>query len=155
LTDVHFGLPDPFAAPGSPDSDSQISATIRALINLPEEMNFPVNVDRVRAKADVFYLGKKLGRLDLHKWQPANSTRVSGHGDVSPALLVESKVKDAPLVITNDDVFSAVVQKLLFGGKPVILTVEADVDVEMETALGVLTVRKIPAEGDFPVKRGF
>ncbi|KAE9989379.1 hypothetical protein EG327_002813 [Venturia inaequalis] len=152
LTDVHFGLPDPWAAPGSPESDPMISANIKALINLPQEMNFPVDVDRVRAKANVFYKGDKLGRLDLHKWQAANSTRVPAHGSDSPALLVESHITDAPLIITNDDVFSDIVQKLLFGGKPVMLSLKAEVDVEMETTLGTLTVRDIPAEGDVPVK---
>jgi hypothetical protein len=155
LIDVHFSLPDPWAEPGSPESDPMISAKIKALINLPQEMNFPVDVDRVRAKANVFYKGQKLGRLDLHKWQHANSTRVPAHGDESPALLVESQIKKAPLVITNDDVFSDIVQKLLFGGKPVMLSIKADVDVEMDTVLGALTVREIPAEGDVPVKRGF
>jgi hypothetical protein len=155
LTNVAFTLPDPWAEPGSPESDPLISATIKALINLPQEMNFPVEVGRVRAKANVFYKGQKLGRLDLHKWQKANSTRVPALGDESPALLVESDIKDAPLIITDDDVFSDIVQKLLFGGKPVMRTIKADVDVEMETALGVMTIREIPAEGDVPVKRGF
>jgi len=155
LTDVHFSLPDPWAEPGSPDSDPMISAKIKALINLPQEMNFPVDVNRVRAKANVFYKGEKLGRLDLHKWQNANSSRVPAQGGESPALLVESQINDAPLIITNDDVFSDIVQKLLFGGKPVMLSLKADVDVEMDTSLGTLTVREIPAEGDVPVKRGF
>jgi hypothetical protein len=155
LTDVHFSLPDPWAEPGSPESDPMISANIKALINLPQEMNFPVDVNRVRAKANVFYKGEKLGRLDLHKWQSANSTRVPAFGGESPALLVESQINDAPLIITNDDVFSDIVQKLLFGGKPVMLSLKADVDVEMDTTLGTLTVREIPAEGDVPVKRGF
>lgn len=155
LTDVHFGLPDPWAEPGSPESDPLISANIKALINLPQEMNFPVDVNRVRAKANVFYKGDKLGRLDLHKWQAANSTVVPAHGGESPALLVESHITDAPLIITNDDVFSDIVQKLLFGGRPVMLNLKAEVDVELETTLGTLTVREIPAEGDVPVKRGF
>ena len=80
LADVHFSLPDPFAEPDSDDAQPKVSAKIKALVNLPEEMNFPVEVHRVRADADVFYHGKKLGRLDLRKWQQANSTRVNIHG---------------------------------------------------------------------------
>ncbi len=37
------------------------------------------------------------------------------------------------LKITNDDVFRDVVEDLIFGGKPVVLGVKANVDVETET----------------------
>ncbi|KAF2100685.1 hypothetical protein NA57DRAFT_37428 [Rhizodiscina lignyota] len=151
LTDVHFKLPDPFAEPDSDDAQPKVSAKIKALINLPEEMNFPVDVSRVRANADVFYEKKKLGVLDLHKWQQANSTRVSIHGK-PVGLEVESLVEDAPLKITNSDLFTEVIQKLLFGGKGILLAIKADVDVELETDLGTIRVQQIPAEGVVPVK---
>lgn len=153
LADVHFGLPDPFAEPDTPEGQPQISAKVKALIALPEEMNFNISVGRVRADADVFYHGSKLGRLDLHKWQPANSSRVDGEKDESPLLAVESAIDDAPLTITDEDLFTEVLQALVFGGKGVVLGIKADVDVELETALGQLTVRKIPAEGSVPIKR--
>ena len=155
LTDVHFSLPEPFAEPDSPGSKPTISAIIKALITLPEEMNFSVDVERVRATADIFYKKRKFGELNLRKWQKANSTRVEGSDNEEPLLLVESSIEDAPLDITNDDIFTEVVQALIFGGKAVVLTIEADVDVEVDTALGVMTVRHIPAEGEVPVQRGF
>lgn len=154
LTDVHFELPDPLADPDSDDAQPKVSAKIMALVNLPEEMNFPVDVHHVRADANVYYKGEKLGRLDLHKWQRANSTRVNIHGK-PVGLEVESLVKNAPLKISNDSLFTDIVQKLLFGGKPVLLTIKADVDVELETALGEIRVQQIPAEGVIPIKRGF
>ena len=153
MTNVHLSLPDPFADPDTPEAQPQISATVKALVNLPEEMNFPIGVSRVRANADVFYHERKLGILDLHKWQEANSTRVEAHGEGQPGLAVESVVEKAPLNITDDEVFSAVVQDLLFGGKNVVLGVKAIVDVETETALGKFVVRDLPAEGEVPVKR--
>lgn len=153
LADVHFQLPDPFASPGTPEASPRISAVVKALVGLPKEMNFPIDVARVRADADVYYHKKKLGRLDLNKWQKANSTRVEAHGKVEAGLAVESTVKNAPLNITDDDVFAAVVQDLVFGGKKVVLGVKADVDVETETALGKFIVRDIPAEGKVFVKR--
>ncbi|KAK4549661.1 hypothetical protein LTR36_004962 [Oleoguttula mirabilis] len=154
LADTHFSLPDPFANPDADTSNPRISAKVRALIALPEEMNFNISVSRVRADADVFYKGKKLGKLDLHKWQTANSTRVeaSGKHDDGPTLLVESAVKDAPLHITDDDVFTDVIQALVFSGQGVMMQIKADVDVELTTALGEMAVRKIPAEGEVPVK---
>ncbi|KAI4202225.1 MAG: hypothetical protein LQ350_002740 [Teloschistes chrysophthalmus] len=153
LANVHFGLPDPFADQKSPKSKPRISATVKALIGLPEEIRFPIDVARVRADSDVFFEGKKLGDLDLSKWQHANSTRtVLPDDDEGEGLLVQSIVKDAPLEITDDDVFADVVQALLFGDKPVILGVKANVDVETETVLGKFVVRSIPAQGKVFVK---
>lgn len=153
LADVHFALPDPFAAPDAPEASPRISATVKALVGLPQEMNFPIDVSRVRADADVYYHKKKLGRLDLNKWQKAKTTRIEAHGDIEAGLAVESVVKNAPLNITDDEVFTDVVEALIFGGKPVVLGVKADVDVETETALGKFVVREIPAEGKIFVKR--
>lgn len=153
LADTHFGLPDPFADPNSPESDPRISATVKALIALPEEMNFNITVGRVRADADVFYKGAKLGVLKLDKWQAAKSTRVASGPEGEPQLLIESLIKDAPLHITDDDLFTDVMQALVFGRKTIYLSIKADVDVELETALGGMAVRKIPAQGSVPVKR--
>ncbi len=153
LEGVRFGLPDPVADPGTPDAQAKLSASVKALVGLPKEMNFPIDVARVRADADVFYRGKQLGHLDLRRWQKANSTRVEAHDDEAAALAVESHVKDAPLQITDDDVFTEVVQALVFGGERVVLGIKADVDVETETALGKFVVREIPAEGKVFVKR--
>ncbi|KAH0385066.1 hypothetical protein KCU92_g3864, partial [Aureobasidium melanogenum] len=152
MADVHFGLPDPFAEPNTPEAQPRISAVIKALVALPEEMNFNISVGRVRANADVFYHGDKLGYLDLSKWQNANSTRITSAKDQGPLLAVQSAIEKAPLTVTDDDVFTSVLNALLFGGKGVELGIKADVDVEMETALGQLAVRKIPAEGSVPVK---
>lgn len=154
LTNVHFGLPDPLADDDDPESNPTISAVIEAVITLPEQMNFDINVHKVRADADVFYKGSKLGKLNLDKWQTANSSKLeSNDGDQQPRLLVKSEIEKAPLQITDDKVFTEVVQALLFGRKKVTLAIKADVDVQVDTSLGLLTVRRIPAEGKVPVKR--
>ena len=153
LADVHFSLPNPFAGADEPEASPRISATVKAIVGLPKEMNFPLEVPRVKADADIFYHHKKLGHLDLNRWQKANSTRIEAHDDVDAGLAVESIVKDAPLNITDDDVFADLVQDLVFGGKKVVLGVEAEVDVETKTALGKFVVRDIPAEGKVFVKR--
>ncbi|KAM3420762.1 hypothetical protein BST61_g4010 [Cercospora zeina] len=152
LTDTHFSLPDPWAEPGTPASNPRIRANVLATISLPEEMNFSIDVNKVRADADVFYKKKKLGRLDLSKWQDANSTRVDARDDEGPTLLVQSTVKDAPLEIQDEDVFTDVIQALMFGTKTVVMTIKAEVDVGVDTALGDFAVRKIPAEGSVPIK---
>ena len=153
LADVHFKLPDPFANPDEPGASPRISATVKALVGLPKEMNFPIEVSRVRADADVFYHKKKLGHLDLKKWQKANTTMIEAHDDVEAGLAIDSIVKNAPLKITDNDLFADVVEDLIFGAKPVMLGVKADVDVETETTLGKFVVREIPAEGKVFVKR--
>jgi hypothetical protein len=144
LADVDFELPDPFADPGTPESNPRVSGDIEVLAAIPNEMNFGMNVSRVRAKADVFYKGKQLGVLDLKKWQPARSMRVNATESESAALKIESKIKDAPLNVTDEDVFSDLIQALLFGGETITLVVKALVDVEVGTVLGSLVVRDLP-----------
>ncbi|KAL8931799.1 MAG: hypothetical protein Q9216_007067 [Gyalolechia sp. 2 TL-2023] len=153
LDSVHFGLPSPFASPGSPKSRPRISAIVKALIGLPDEIRFPIDVVQVRASSDVYYKDKKLGELDLHKWQHANSTRTVLPNEEQEGLLVQSIVKDAPLGVTDDDVLAEVVQALFLGSTPVILGVQAKVDVETKTILGKFVVRDIPAKGNVFVKQ--
>lgn len=153
LEDVHFSLPDPFASPKAPESHARISTTVKAIANLPREMNFPINIPHVRATCDIFYHKEKLGELDLTQWQQAKSRRIEPHGNVQAGLTIESVVKEAPLEITDQDVFSKVVSALIWGDHKVVLGVDAKVDVETETALGQFVVRDIPASGKVYVKR--
>ena len=146
LADTHFSLPDPF----SEDSRPTISAIVQVLVGLPKDMNVNLDVDRVRADALVYYKGQKMGKLDLRKWQASNATKVDDD------LLVQSVIKNAPLEIIDDDVFTEVIQQLVFGGKGVQLSVSAKVDVNTATALGEFVVRQIPAEGSIfvnPISR--
>lgn len=153
LADVHFSLPNPAAEPDTPEAQPRLSAVVKALVGLPKEINFPIDVSRVRADADVYYHNKRLGFLDLRKWQTANSTRTGANGNEEAGLAVESIVKDAPLEITDDDIFTDVVQALIFGGKGVVLGIKAKVDVETMTALGKFIIRDVPAKGKVFVKR--
>lgn len=155
LANVHLVLPDPMADPDTPAAQPRLSAVAKASIKLPTEMNFPVNVSRVRVDADVLYRKKKLGRLDLRKWQAANSSRVENDDDDEALLLVESIIEDAPLRITDTEVFSEVVQALMFGEESVKLGIKADVDVDMSTALGQFVLKDIPAQGNVAIKRVF
>jgi hypothetical protein len=117
-------------------------------------MNFPLDVNQIKATSDIFYKHKKLGKMDMSKWQPANSTRVEGHGKEGPSLLVQSEIKNAPIEILDDDLFSEVVQALLFGGgKPIMLDMEATVSIGVDTPMGKFAIRGIPAKGTVPVKR--
>nr|XP_036585904.1 pre-rRNA processing protein [Colletotrichum truncatum]KAF6796095.1 pre-rRNA processing protein [Colletotrichum truncatum] len=151
LTDVNFQLPDPDDDDGSP----KVSGTVQVLAGLPKEMNFDINVTNMRATADVMYQHKKLGELNLQEWQPANSTKIEGTEKKEPLLKITSRVVDAPLNITDGDVLTDVMQKLLFGAKEVLLDVKASVDVKVNTALGNLVLKDIPAEGKIPVKRPY
>ena len=153
MSDVHFSLPNPFAEPDSPESRPQISASVKVVANLPEEMNFPVKVPRIRSGADVFFHKKKLGELDLRKWQNATSKQIEAHGDKPPAIIIQTDIKDAPLNITDTDVFQEVISAMLFGKERINLGIEALVDIETSTALGTFVVRDIPAKGNVPLKR--
>jgi len=153
MSDVHLSLPDPFAEPDAPEAQPQMSAIVNVLVNLPKEMNFPIGVSRIRADADVFYHDRKLGFLDMHKWQKSNSTRVEPHDEEAPGLAVQSIIKKVPLHITDEEVFSDVVQAMLFGGEKTVLGAKAKVDVETVSVIGKFVIRKIPAEGKVPIKR--
>jgi hypothetical protein len=152
MTDVHFSFPDESAEPGTPESNPQISALVKVFINLPEEMNFPLGVEHIKATADVFYRKKKLGVLDLRKWQQATSQRIDAHDDQGPLLLVEADIKKAPLEVTDGGVLLEIIPKL-YMGDTVMLDLKALVSVEVDTPMGQFAVREIPAEGVVPVKR--
>ncbi|KAG4029644.1 hypothetical protein MFRU_015g01780 [Monilinia fructicola] len=150
LTNTDFTLPGPFAEPGTPESNPRISGDIMVLAALPKEMNFSLDVSKVRATADVFYKGDKLGVLNLQKWQAARSKRVNDGGDA--ALKIESHIKDAPLEITDEDVFGDLVADYYLGGKSISLKIEALVEVEISTVLGDFIIKDLPAEGVVPLK---
>jgi hypothetical protein len=151
LARVHFSLPDPAADPDSPAAQPRLSAVVRALIALPKEMNVPLDVLRVRATADVYYNKQKLGRLDLRKWQAANSSRVPAREGDGLTLLVESLVEDAPLQVTNGDVFGKVVRMLFFERKAVVLDIDAVVDADVKTGLGRFVIKDIHGQGKVPI----
>jgi hypothetical protein len=152
LTDVHFTMPDPEAEPDDPKSNPQVSGTILVLAGVPSEMNFSLNVTNLRANADVFYRGDKLGELNLKEWQKANSRQIPAKKGKEAGVEIRSHIKDAPLNVTDSDVLTDVLQALLFGGEAV-LSIKALVDVKVQTVLGELVVKAVPAEGKIPVKR--
>lgn len=146
LADVEFSFDD--------DLDPQVSGTIVVLAALPREMNFAINVTDARAAADVLYKKRKVGELNVPEWQPANSSKIESE-DKKPMLEIQSRIIDAPLHITNQTVFEEVVHAMLVGDKPVLLDIDAAVDVRVETALGPLVLKEVPAKGTVPVKRPF
>lgn len=152
MSNVHFSLPDPFAEPGTPEAQPKVSALVKVVVGLPKQLNLTVTIPHIRADADVYYKGKKLGVLELHKWQPANSTRIV-NPDGTPALHVNFTMKDAPIRVTNETILTDILQDLIFQGKPVQLHIAATVDTQVATGLGELAVRGLPAEGKVNVKR--
>jgi hypothetical protein len=151
LSDVDFKLPDPFADVDDPDGEPRVSGTAQVLAALPPELNVNLGVEKIRANADLFYKKRKMGELNLQHWQDANSTRVQDKENNETLLNITSQLVDVPLTITDGDVFSEVMQKLLFGGGDLTLDIKAEVDVKVKTVLGILTVKKVPAEGKIPV----
>ena len=153
MTNAHFYLPDSMAEPGTPESQPKVSATVNVLVNLPEQMNFSVDIPRVRSFADVYYQDRKFGFIDLRKWQAANATHVNNTVNGNPLLKLQFGFDRAPLQVTDDDVLTEVLQKLIFAKKPVTLHVKAIVDGEVKTSLGQFVIRDIPAAGKVKVKR--
>lgn len=152
LTDVDFKLPSPFADPKDPSGKPRVSGTVRVLAALPAELNVDLGVDGLRAVGDLFYKDQKFGELHLDQWQKANSSISSGSGD-EDTITITSRVVDAPIDITDSDIFGDIIQKLFFGQEDMILDVKSSVDVRVVTVLGKLVLRGIPATGKIPVKR--
>lgn len=145
MENVHFSLPE------SPTGQPVISATVGVLVGLPKDMNFDIDVNRVRADGAISYEGEEMGKLDLSDWQKARSTKVDG------GLLVKSEVVNAPLKITNEDVFAKVIQQMVIKHKGVTMSMNAVVDVDTTTALGSFVVSGIPSKGELfvdPPKTG-
>ncbi|KAL1960225.1 hypothetical protein VTO42DRAFT_8768 [Malbranchea cinnamomea] len=145
MTNVHIYLPESFAEPGSPEARPKVSSLVKVAVGLPKQMNFPINVSRVRSTADVYYKDDPLGKIDLQKWQHARSARNASAPVSAPELLVEFDVKKAPLEITNEDAFTDIVQTLIFYRKPLKLDVRAKVDAQTETPMGTFAIQDIPA----------
>lgn len=133
---VHFSLP------ADPTGQPVISATVGVLVALPKDMDFAIDVSRVRADGAISYEGEEMGKLDLRQWQKARSEKQDG------GLLVKSQVVNAPLQITNEDVFAKVFQQMVIHHKGVSLTMNAVVDVDTTTALGSFVVSGIPSKGE-------
>jgi hypothetical protein len=153
LENMHLYFPDEFATPGTSDSNMKVSGTVKVDINLPDEMNFPLEVKHIRADSEVFYRKKKLGNLDLKEWQKANSTRVDAHGKEGPSLLVEADIEKAPLEITDGSILTEIMRDMFLYRKTIMLEIKARVGVEVDTPMGQFAIRDIPAEGMVPVKR--
>jgi hypothetical protein len=151
VTDTHFSLPGPSAEPDQ--TDPTISGNIVVVAAIPHEMNFNINITGLRSTADIFYKGKKLGFLNLKDWQPASSERVEPKDGEEAALKIEAKIKDAPIIITDDDVFTDVLQDYVFSRKHVTFKIVALVDAQISTVLGDLVIKDVPAEGTVPLHR--
>lgn len=149
LTDTKFKFPGIFS---DPDANPTVSGNIVVVAGLPKEMNFGINVTRVRATSHVLYKNKQLGELNLKDWQPAKSNRIEIGDGENADLKVESKINEAPLEVTDDDVLQDILSQYFIGG-PIDLKIVALVDVEISTVLGKLVVKSLPAEGVVPVKR--
>lgn len=154
LTDTKFKMPNPFAEPGSSGSNPEISSTIVVTAGLPQDMNFSMNVTGVKATANIYYKETRfLGVLNLTKWQLAESERLEGLPGEAAALRIKAQIRNAPIDIKDNDVFTDVLSELFFGSKDVELRVDALVDVLVTTVLGDLTIKGMPAGGKIPVKR--
>jgi len=146
LTDTKFKFPGIFS-----NEAPTVSGNIVVIAGLPKEMNFGINVTRVRANADVFYKGKKLGVLNLKEWQHAQSERIEPKKGEDASLKIQSRIEDAPLNITDDDVLQDIVGQYILGNA-ISLKIVALVNVEISTVLGDLVVKELPAEGVVPVQ---
>ncbi|PWW75297.1 hypothetical protein C7212DRAFT_198284 [Tuber magnatum] len=148
LSHVKFQLPSPDAPAGTPEASLRLSADVLATVCLPQKMDFPLHVTRLKATADVTYEGQSLGTLHFPKWIPASSTTSND----SQHLYVQAEVRDSLLDIEDYDILDKIVQKLLSGdGKPIFLGIDGSTAAGIGTDLGQFVVRNIPASGNIQI----
>ena len=136
LLDLKFNLPSII---GGGSSKPKISGRIRGTIDIPKEINVAVKVKSVHVLADLIYKGKKFAYIESPGWSPATSD-FPKPGEMQ----VQVVLKDAPVTITNQDVFSTIISQL-FGGN-VLVDVAGDADIRVSTGLGELEAHKLPIE---------
>ncbi|KAK0386556.1 hypothetical protein NLU13_6391 [Sarocladium strictum] len=153
LTDVDFKLPSPFADPRDPDSQARVSGNVEVLAAIPEELNLKLGIKSIRSFADLYYEKKKLGELNLDEWQKAKSEKIPGLDGEQDLLNVTAHIVDAPVNITDSDLFGDLLQRMFFGEDDLFLDVNSTVDARVSTVLGTIVVKNVPAEGKIPVKR--
>lgn len=151
MNDVEFKLPNPFAGPRDPDGKPRVSGSVVVLAALPEGFNIDLGVDSLRSLGNLTYQDEKFGELNLREWQAANSTRINTDEGEEDLLKITAKIVDAPIDITDSNVFSSLMQEYLFGEDDIILDVYASVDVNVDTVLGNLVLKQVPAKGKVPV----
>ena len=146
LTDVDFSLPSPFEPEGKP----RVSGTVVAVAALPEGVDVDMSVESIKSQGNLFYKDKKFGELNLRKWQKASSHKLDSK-DKETLIEIASHVDNAPIDITDNDVFSSLASEYLFGSDDIIVDARAKLDVKVDTVLGTLVIKEIPAEGKVPV----
>lgn len=153
LTDVDFKMPSPFADPRDPDSQARVSGNVEVLAALPEELNLKLGIKNIRSFADLYYEKRKLGELNLAEWQKANSKKIPALDGGEDMLNITAQVVDAPINITDSDVFGDLLGNMFLGVEDLFLDVNSTVDAQIVTVLGTVVMRNVPAQGKIPVKR--
>ncbi|EPQ62508.1 Bgt-863 [Blumeria graminis f. sp. tritici] len=152
IKDMEFHLPDIIPNPGFGNTSPHISGLVEVAASLPKEINFGLNVTKIRATSKVLFENRKFGDIYVRNWQHASSAQVRGPNKQGSSLYVQSYIKDAPIEITDNVVFKDVVQALLIEGRNVSLQIIALVDIYVSTVLGEVTLTNLPGEGFVPVK---
>jgi hypothetical protein len=132
LADVKFNIGGFFR-----QEKPKISGNIKATIDIPEGIDVKVDINSVKLLADLIFKGRKFATMASPDWSPASSTFVE-----TTELHVQAQLRDVPVTITDNDVFSSVVSALLGGN--VLMDVAGTVDVKVRTGLGELQPRGLP-----------
>ncbi|KAK9454256.1 hypothetical protein V1511DRAFT_530872 [Dipodascopsis uninucleata] len=139
----------PSRGPGeNPGAWPRISALVHAVISLPPELDFNIDVNKLRGLSDMIYEGDKFGVLNIDEWIPSTS-----YYTPEGYIQVVAEIADMPLEITDQVVFKKIVQKMFFMGE-VNVDVDGTIDVQLGTPVGYFAIRNIPAKGTVAL-RGF
>ncbi|ORY83095.1 hypothetical protein BCR37DRAFT_392454 [Protomyces lactucae-debilis] len=132
LADVKFNVGGFFR-----QEKPKISGNVNAVIDVPAGIHVKVDVKGVKILADLIYKGKKFATFESPDWAPASSSFIK-----PTALKVQAQLRDAPVTITDNDVFTSVVSALIGGNA--LLDVSGVADVRVSTGLGNLEPHGLP-----------
>lgn len=143
LDHVSIAFPAPSLVSQNIETQPRLSCSISAIIDLPDGLDLPLDIPRVRSIAYVSYQGKEFGYLQGQKWQNATMAWKNRFSSFE----LRFNIHEAPLVITSEEVFGRMARKYIFTTRPITLGVRAFVDTQIAFSerLGI-TIRRIPAK---------
>ncbi|KAK9463164.1 uncharacterized protein V1516DRAFT_672137 [Lipomyces oligophaga] len=122
------------------DGVPRLSALVNAIVALPSELEFEIEINNLRGISDMIYEGHKFGVLEIAEWAAATSFYTpEGY------IQVVAEITDVPIDITDQLIFRQIMQQMFFGD--VNIDIVGTIDVMLDTPVGYFVVNQIPASG--------
>lgn len=130
--------------------NAKVSAAVKVTVSPPNSIqvdeNIPLKVAQARGVADLYSQNVNFAQVVIDEWVPC-TTHVVDHD-----YIVGFQLKDVPVIVKDRNLFSQVVQSILFKGSAPV-RVESLVDAKVSLPIGEFVLSEIPASGDTDLRR--